>query len=65
MNTKHSDTISIQTICQSFKLWQEYIDPSGMNSKAAFDAMPMQDRIDIAETLFWYESDNEFGNFEE
>jgi len=58
-------TLTLETICQSLSLWQEHIDIDGLNTQQAFESMPYEERLDIAETLYWYEGENEFGNFQD
>lgn len=39
-------------IANSFPLWREFADPSGLDSEAAFDAMPIADRLDFLARCF-------------
>jgi hypothetical protein len=59
-----TQTLTLETICQDFSLWQEHIEIDGLDTKEAFESMTFDERLDIAETLYWYECENGFGNFE-
>jgi hypothetical protein len=39
-------------IASDFKLWQEYVDPSGHFSEEDFEEMPMDERIEFIEKCF-------------
>jgi hypothetical protein len=43
---------TLDQICASYALWGEYVDPLGLDSLEAFEAMTFRDRLDIAEGIF-------------
>lgn len=54
MNT---NTLTLEAICQSPTLWQEHVDVDGLNTSDNFHALTFEERLDLVETLFWYEQD--------
>lgn len=39
-------------IANDFRLWQEYVDPSGNDDKARFDAMTVEQKLNILAECF-------------
>jgi hypothetical protein len=39
-------------IANNYNLWMEYVDPSGLDTKEAFDAMSDAEKIAIIESCF-------------
>lgn len=39
-------------IANSYALWMEYVDPSGIDSEEAFNSMSAEEKIDIIKTCF-------------
>lgn len=54
MNT---NTLTLEAICQSPALWQEHVDVDGLNTSDNFHALTFEERLDLVETLFWFEQD--------
>ena len=45
-----------EEICSSYMLWGEYVDPDGVDSEEEFNRMTMEQRMEIMNTCFWYEA---------
>lgn len=52
-----TQTLTLETICQDLSLWQEHIEIDGLDTKEAFESMTFDERLDLVETLFWFEQD--------
>jgi hypothetical protein len=48
----HMKTYTYQEIAESFVLWGEYVDPSGIDTEEAFDAMTTDEKIAFQEKCF-------------
>ncbi len=51
-------TPNYQQIATSFKLWQEYADPSGLDSEAAFNEKSVDEKINFLVSCFGAETAN-------
>jgi hypothetical protein len=52
---KMNTTKTYTEIANSFSLWQEYVDPSGLTSEAEFDAMTIEEKIAFQVSCFGVE----------
>lgn len=48
--------LTYEEIASDFKLWGEYVDPDGVDSEEEFNRMTLEQRVEIIDTLFWYEA---------
>lgn len=39
-------------IANSYALWMEYVDPSGIDSESAFNAMTIAERLEVIQSCF-------------
>lgn len=46
-------------IAEDFRLWGEYVDPSGLDSEADFDTLSIEDKISMEVRMFGPEEDTE------
>lgn len=52
-------TYSYNEIAANFDLWEEYVDPDGLMTEDAFDALSLEERLQIMEECFGPESPDE------
>jgi hypothetical protein len=55
MNTE----LTYEKICSSYELWSEYVDQDGIDSEEDFNRMTMEQRMELIETLYWYEAQDQ------
>lgn len=48
--------LTYEEIASDFKLWGEYVDPDGVDSEEEFNRMTLEQRVEIIDTCFWYEA---------
>ena len=46
---------TITEICSNYDLWETYVDPDGLDTEEAFNAMTLEDRLAFFDACFHYE----------
>jgi hypothetical protein len=44
-------------IAENFELWGQYVDPDGIDTREAFEAMSVPEKVKMIETMFGGEGD--------
>ena len=57
-----TNTLTLETICQSLSLWLKHVDIQGLNNQQAFESMPYEARLDILDSIYSAEDELLFAN---
>jgi hypothetical protein len=52
IDTTMKNKYTAEQIASSYDLWIEYVDPSGVDTQESFEAMSVQERIEIINACF-------------